>query len=70
MNTNLNKYGIPILEKKEVNTKQICSRIISDSIRMEEADVKIEDLDCDAFRDFYGFWRGKDIKSLIAMEAE
>lgn len=34
MNTNLNKYGIPILEKKEVNTKQICSRIISDSIRM------------------------------------
>ena len=49
MNTNLNKYGIPILEKKEVNTKQICSRIISDSIRMEEANKKVEDLSCDDF---------------------
>ena len=70
MNTNLNKYGIPILEKKEVNTKQICSRIISDSIRMEEANKKVEDLSCDDFRKHYGVWRGKDIKSLIAMEAE
>ena len=36
---------------------------------MKAADIKLEDLDCDVFRDFYGTWRGKDIKSLIAMEA-
>ena len=66
---NRNKYGIPILEKKKVNTKEICSQMISDNIYMEAANLKVEDLDCDAFRDFYGFWRGKDIKSLIAMEA-
>lgn len=67
---NINKYGIPILEKQEVDTKEICIEMISDNIYMEAANLKVEDLDCDAFTDFYGSWRGKDIKSLILMETE
>lgn len=67
---NLNKYGIPILEKKKANERERTIYIKSDSQYMKAADIKLEDLDCDAFKDFYGSWRGKDIKSLISMEAE
>ncbi|WP_028328863.1 hypothetical protein [Brachyspira alvinipulli] len=67
---NLNEYGISILEKKEVNEKDRDVEIRADSQYMQAADIKLEDLDCDAFKDFYGSWRGKDIKSLISMEAE
>ena len=70
MNNNLNKYSIPILEKKKINEKDRNAEIKADSQYMKAADIKLEDLDCDVFRDFYGTWRGKDIKSLIAMEAE
>lgn len=66
---NLNKYGISILEKKKVNERERAIYIKSDSQYMKAGNIKVEDLDCDAFKDFYGSWRGKDIKSLIAMEA-
>ncbi|KLI46109.1 hypothetical protein SZ41_12110 [Brachyspira hyodysenteriae] len=69
MNTNLNKYGILILQNKKVNEKDRDAEIKADSQYMKAGDIKLEDLDCDAFRDFYGSWRGKDIKSLITMEA-
>lgn len=67
---NLNKYGISILEKKKVNERERAIYIKSDSQYMKAGNIKVEDLDCDAFKDFYGSWRGKDIKSLISMEAE
>ena len=67
---NVNKYGILILQKKEVDKKERFAEIISESIYMKAADIKVEDLNCDDFRDFYGDWRGKDIKSLITMEVE
>ena len=67
---NLNKYGISILEKKKVNERERTIYIKSDSQYMKAGNIKVEDLDCDAFKDFYGSWRGKDIKSLISMEAE
>ena len=65
---NRDKYGIPILEKQEVDTKEICIEMISDNIYMEAANLKVEDLDCDSFKDFYGNWRLKDIKNLIELE--
>ena len=65
---NLNKYGISILEKKKVNERERTIYIKSDSQYMKAGNIKVEDLDCDAFKDFYGSWRGKDIKSLISME--
>lgn len=69
MNINLNKYGIPIFKKNKVNERERATHIKSDSQYMKAGNIKVEDLDCDAFKDFYGSWRGKDIKSLIAMEA-
>ncbi|HJH54792.1 MAG TPA: hypothetical protein K8V77_01755 [Brachyspira hyodysenteriae] len=69
MNTNLNKYGIPIFKKKKVNERERAIYIKSDSQYMKAGNIKVEDLGCDDFRDFYGTWRGKDIKSLILMEA-